>query len=431
LRTFVLGLGRYAEEITDVVSRISEVIVVEKDEGKISGFLREEKRREINLIKGNATDITLWRKIGPSREDAIISFLGEDITLDIARVLRKVFNFKGTFLFISKGDHEEKSFKELEIEVISVPDMLGAVIRNLIKGRGIVRYPVGIGKRKGEIAEVLITQDSPASYMRLSQLRQRGARIVLIYRDDEVILPRTDIRLYPGDRIIVAGQPRKVELLVGSILGGSSNFPLRWGTVGLLCDVKNHEQELEYLKERLKVREWKECKEFRSYEDAGILIEKASGSAVDRAFSDLKAPSLMLRGTHPYESVLISANTDALGFLLPNAVDFARLFGSKVYVLFVTSVDKMMSREEKEALESLKSFVDRAKLSSGLEINLIRKEGNPVRETLKLLRGKFNLLALGYIPGKRSSFFNPYTPHILAKKSPLTTLLVPEVNFER
>lgn len=112
-------------------------------------------------------------------------------------------------------------------------------------------------------------------------------------------------------------------------------------------------------------------------------------------------------------------------------MDLARIFGSEVYVLFVSRVEAFMPPEEKELLENLKVLVERARKTSGLEVHLIRKEGNPVRETLRLLKGKFNLLALGYTPGRRTAFFRPYVPQLLAQASPVSTLLVPEVNLER
>jgi len=438
VKTVILGLGRYVEEITEIVAGFSEVVVVEREGEKLMSFLEKEKSLEnLSVVKGSATDIELWvKEIDLSQVEAVISFLDSETTLAVARVLRKSFSFKGVFVFVAKERPEGKEFRQLNIETVSVPDVLGAILKNLLKGKGVVKYPVGIGMRKGEIVEVLITPSSPASYMKLSQLRQRNARIALIYREEEVILPRTDIRIQPGDRLLVVGQPQQVELFVGSLTSGISNFPLRWGTKGVLCA---EGEEAQYVKERLKVREWVKEKCFPESlpEDTGIVLLKDekggffSRSPVDKVFSSFKVPSLLMRGSNPYENILVSANTDALGFLLPNALDFARLFGSKVYVLFVTTVEKMISKEEKEVLESLKSFIERAKVSSGLEIELIRKEGNPVRETLKLLKGKFNLLAVGYVPGRRSSLFNPYTPHLLAKRTKLSTLLIPEVSFER
>ncbi|GEM_PF-157741 len=429
----VLGLGRYVEEITEIVAGFSDVIVVEREGEKLRSFLEKEKGIDnLRVVPGSATDLELWKeKIDLSSVEAVISFLDSETTLTIAKVLRKAFRFKESIIFVAKERPESKEFRELSIELVSVPDLLGAVLKNLLRSKGIVRYPVGIGMGRGEVAEVLITRSSPAVFLRLSDLRMRGVRVALIYREDRVILPRTDLRLQPGDRLLVVGEPSRIELFLNMVIRGEPNFPLKWGPKGISCNVKG--EEVDYVKEKLKVREWVEekCAEELPQEDAGIVLLDGKNPNVDLAFSGLRVPSLLLRGSFPYENILVSANTEALSFLLANVVDFARLFGSRLFILFVTSIEKMMTKEEKEILESLKSFVERTSDAVGLEVKLIRKEGNPVRETLKLLEGKFNLLAVGYTPGRRSRFWSPYVPHLLARKAELTTLLVPEVILER
>lgn len=47
-------------------------------------------------------------------------------------------------------------------------------------------------------------------------------------------------------------------------------------------------------------------------------------------------------------------------------MDLARIFGSEVYVLFVSRVEAFMPPEEKELLENLKVLVERARKTSGL-----------------------------------------------------------------
>ncbi len=437
----LLGLGRYVEEITEIVSKFSDVIVVEKEGEKLRAFLDKERNIEnLSVVPGSATDVELWReKIDINSVEAVISFLEETATLDVANVLRKVYRFEGTIVFVAKERPESEEFRKLKVEIVSVPDVLGAILKNLLKGQGIVRYPVGIGFRKGEVVEVLITESSPAVYMRLSELRQRNVRIALIYREGNVILPRTDIRVQPGDRLLVVGEPAQIELFINMVTKGLPNFPLKWGTKALICRVDPENKELLYLKDLLKVREWAEtdCEKLYETEDSCLLVfgRKSEGifsrSYIDEVFLYSRIPSIFLMGTAPYENILVSANTEALGFLLPNAIDFARLVGSRVFILYVTSIEKMMSKEEKEFFDNLKNFVERIKKVSSLDIKLIRKEGNPVRETLKLMKGNFDLLILGYTPGQKSTFLKPYTPHLIAKKSPISTLLIPEVSLER
>jgi len=422
----VVGFGRYTEEVVETVSEFSEVLLLGGEAPEPVG-----RAKGVRVITGSPTDLRLWRELNPSRLTAVVSLLDPQQSLDVARILRRVYRFRGAILFIAREEVSTEEFRKLRVEIVPVPEILGAILRNHLKGRGVVRYPVGIGLRKGEVVELLITESSPAVYMRLSEIRQRNVRVALIYREGGLILPRTDLRLQPGDRLLVVGEPSRVELFVRTVTEGAPNFPFRWGTEAHLCGAAG--EEVEYLREKLKVKEWVTggCEKIPPEGDAGILLfgkERESfwgKSYVDEVFLKAGIPSLFLKGTHPYRRILVSANTEALGFLLPNAVDFARLVGGELHILYVTPVEKMMGKGEREALRELESSAER------LGVKLIRREGNPVRETLRFLGEGFNLLTLGYTVGKRSSFFRPYTPHILARRSPVSTLLIPEVGFER
>jgi len=430
MSVILLGLGRYVEEIVEVVSAISDVVLVERDEARLRAFLEKAPVANLRALPGSATDVGLWKEVDLEAAEAVISFLSVEATLDVARLLRKALGYRGKIVHVSKARPDPQAVRELDLEVVSIPEVLGAILRNLLQGQGIVRYPVGIGLRKGEVVEVLITESSPAVYARLRELRQPGARVALVYREGSPILPRADFRIQPGDRLLVVGDPRGVEIFVGAVIRGEPTFPRRFGSVGALC--RAEDEEALYLKERLKVRDWVEaCEDPKGVAEVGVFLAR-DRDWVRRAFQEgYPFPSFHLRGTHPYRSILVSANTEALSPLLASAMDLARIFGSEVYVLFVSRVEAFMPPEEKELLENLKLLVERARKTSGLEVHLIRKEGNPVRETLKLLKGKFNLLALGYTPGRRTAFFRPYVPQLLAQASPVSTLLVPEVNLER
>ena len=431
MKVIILGVGRYVEDIVERVSEFGQLVLVERDRTKLKSFFeKEEELESLKVLEGNATDINFWEEeLKGEEEIAVISFLKEEATLKVAKLLRKALEFKGAIVFVAREKTQSRELADLEVEVVSVPDMLGAILRNVLKGRGVVRYPVGIGLRRGEVVELLITQGSPAVYMKLSELRQKNTRIALIYRDRNIILPRTDLRVQPGDRLLIVGEPSSVELFVSGITRGMSTFPRKWGNIGVLCGKTT--EEFEYVRGRLSLKEWREssCKDMGVEEETGLVV--AREGMIDRIFEGLEVPSIITRGSFPYKDILLSANTDAMNLLLPSVIEFAQLFNSKVYILFVSSIKKMMTPEEKELFQTLKSFVDRSRKVLKVEIELIKKEGNPVRETLKLLKGKFNLLALGYTPGRLSSFFNPYTPHLLAKKTRLSILLVPEVNFER
>lgn len=208
MSVILLGLGRYVEEIVEVVSAISDVVLVERDEARLRAFLEKAPVANLRALPGSATDVGLWKEVDLEAAEAVISFLSVEATLDVARLLRKALGYRSKIVHVSKARPDPQAVRELDLEVVSIPEVLGAILRNLLQGQGIVRYPVGIGLRKGEVVEVLITESSPAVYARLRELRQPGARVALVYREGSPILPRADFRVQPGDRLLVVGDPR-------------------------------------------------------------------------------------------------------------------------------------------------------------------------------------------------------------------------------
>ncbi len=115
-------------------------------------------------------------------------------------------------------------------------------------------------------------------------------------------------------------------------------------------------------------------------------------------------------------------------FTLVKSVSLLRfLSNSQADAILVVKPELSAGDRERERLKEVKALVERINGIYSLSLNLVVKEGNPVRETLKVLKN-YNLLIVGYEAGKKGSFFSPYSPYLVASKSPITTLLLPEVS---
>ena len=56
MSVILLGLGRYVEEIVEVVSAISDVVLVERDEARLRAFLEKAPVANLRALPGSATD---------------------------------------------------------------------------------------------------------------------------------------------------------------------------------------------------------------------------------------------------------------------------------------------------------------------------------------------------------------------------------------
>ncbi len=438
-RHIVIGLSKSGFRVIKNVADIFKVIVIEKDEDKLKELkTMTEGNPNISLVRGDGTSIYFWKhEVNIEEIESVILFVDYTLALEIGNLLRDIIKFEGPIVCIWRGGDIPEEFSKYQISVIDVPRLIFLSLLNLIKGGSLVRYAYGLGFEEGEIAEVTITETSPALKKPLKHLGMRNVRVVLIYRNGQVILPKGDTIVEQGDRIVVAGDPEYVKIFVEILVKGLPDFPLRWGNKLLYCSKRGRDmyEEINYLKSIMMVqsvirKDPSECEGVKYPDDTGLIVfdYKKRGflgiNMIDYVFKRVTTPVLFISNTYPYEEILISLNTDVKDLLMSSGIDIIRQSNAKGTVIYVATVEKMRTEEEQEYIKSLKSLISRYVNTYGMDIELKIKEGNPVRETLKEVEN-YNLLILGYRTGKVSSFFEPYTPHLIAKKSKVSTMLIP------
>ena len=437
----VIGLSRSGFRVIKNIADIFKIIVIERDESKLEELKAvTESNPNISLIKGDGTSIYFWKhEVNIEEIESVILFVDDELALEIGNLLRNIVKFEGPIVCVWRGGEIPQEFSKYRISVIDVPKLIYLSLLNIVKGGNLVRYAYGMGLEKGEIAEVTITETSPALKKSIKHLGMKNVRIVLLYRDNKIILPKGDTVIEQGDRIVIAGDSEYVKTFTDILLKGIPDFPLRWGSKLIYCpfNTSSSNEEINYLKSIMMIQSVirsisRECENAIYPEDTGVIAfdYKKKGllgiNMVDFSFKRITVPVLFLGGTHPYKNVLISLNTDAKELLLSSGIDIIRQANARGTLLYVATIENMRTEEEKEYIKSLRSVVNRYINTYHINIELKIKEGNPVRETLKEI-DKYNLLILGYKAGKTSTFFEPYTPHLLAKKSYISTLLIPSV----
>ena len=435
----IIGLSKSGLRVIKELSEISNLLVIERDEDKLKELKEAtEGSKKISFAQGDGTSIYFWKhEIDIENVNSVILFVDYTLTVEIANLLRNIVNFTGPIICVWRGGEIPSEFEKYQISVIDVPKLIYLSLLNQIKGSNLVKFAYGVGLEEGEVVEVTITETSPALNKPLKHLGMRNVRIVLIYRGEEVILPKGDTVIEQGDRLLIVGEPSYVKIFVEIILKGLPDFPLRWGNKLIYCSETNfsHYDEIDYMKSVMMIhsvvkKASKECEIGNQPEDTGILVFDYikrgfwSPSVVDTIFKRATVPVLLSKRTHPYENILISLNTDGRDMLMSSGIDIIRQANAKGSIIYVATVENMRTEEEKEYIKSLRSMVSRYTKTYNMDIELKIKEGNPVRETLKELKG-YDLLVLGFRTGKTSTFFEPYTPHLLAEKSNISTLLIP------
>ncbi|MCP5054922.1 MAG: hypothetical protein GY940_47590 [bacterium] len=109
----------------------------------------------------------------------------------------------------------------------------------------------------------------------------------------------------------------------------------------------------------------------------------------------------------------------------------ARLLDIAFHVLYVTLPKEMRDGKEEDQLNRRRQIVADFEgiYKKTIDYNVL--EGNPIRKTLAYLEPLQNhILVVTANPEAPSSIFKPNVPYLLAKKSRLSTLVIPGTNTD-
>ena len=104
------------------------------------------------------------------------------------------------------------------------------------------------------------------------------------------------------------------------------------------------------------------------------------------------------------------------------AVDLSRQFGASLSAL--TVIDPHADSNDKQELEKLPKQIAQIARSSGVEVEKIIDNGNPIH-TIRKHAASYDLLILGYSQSSRNTIFKPDISMHLLHQTPCSTLFIP------
>ena len=477
MKILLIGLGRFGGAIAKrLLQQGHQILAVEADPSVVETFFKSLEREgikpdRIRVCIGDATSLLVWEYLDLSEFDLIISSLRSgSFNKTLCEIVRDIYrNWEIPVVVLSFDYSYERYFSNYNCRVFLLPEIAanfveGLTLKNIVK-------PIGIGLGRNEILEAVVSPKSPYTKVPIYPNRLRHWRLGLVYRGDRILLPRRRILLRPGDRVILLGDDPQVVLEVAKAMAlGEPQFPLSFGE-NLIAALRRGE--LHYLKEYYYI--WKHSRvknivfftdvrnreeltkqvEDRNFLNA-VLLEgwKGYGVVFDRSvqgnfsaglvstpyrrkglffhnvnlksFFKQETPFLVPRLSFPYRRVLVSLNCENPQGMIEQVFELFQLIkGERLTFAAVTLPDVLLPRKERIKLEKAFNLIEDYTKLYGLrqKVEVIRKEGNPKRKTLKLLKSH-DLLVVGYIPHS-IGFFDPYPPYLLAKASPKSVIGIP------
>lgn len=463
-KVLLIGLGFFEKNLITNIKETFKILIVDKD---------EENIKEINLIhpeietlKGDASSIITLKKIDFSLVSHIICSIKElDVVNEIYRMLRNTLNVDSPIIHIAYEDNFQEKLNEKNITIVNPLDVGSQIILNKID-KNLIK-PVNIGKGSGEIIEVTIKTASYLTGRKLKYLRPKFWHVSMIYRNNEYVIPTGEIKLKIGDRVIIAGNPKVLENIANLLIKGNPQFPLQYGKNILYPLEKTNESclmeaalwlkqtnadKIQYVPYHNQIpKEMADNLEVYSNEfqlsegvtlfkdifklqlDTGLVFLKLKtffkNARIKTCFKYTKTPVLISKSSNPYNRILLSLNNINPTIALETGIEISRLLNIPLELAFITKPDEMQTDADVQLLNEIDGIIKDFQNIFKTEFKLYKYEGNPVKETLKILKEDLNsLLIVVFDPSESTKLFNTNSPYLLAKKSPTSTLIIPGEN---
>ena len=466
-KVLIFGLGYFGKAFLKTLAGEWDVTGVDINESRID--LLQGKFPGVKYHNGAAGSLSTWKKIDLDGLKFIISTLrDEDLNLELCQIARETFDLGIPIIILVNGDIDKKKFAPFNVSLLN-PLKPGTDL--LLKELGQnVTHAVNVGLGQGELIEVGIKARSHLVDRKLKYLQPKQWHISALYRNSQLIMPCGTCTLKVGDRVVLVGDPKVLENVTTILLKGLPQFPLQYGNnivFPLHVSFSVNMDEAIYWQKTFKARRiqfvpfkkklspaftdkiktqveqfdiekpielFKEI--FTFSPDTGVLVVPACKGCLKyfrtrKTFNKSRKPFLLSRLTFPYEGVVISLCGPDPIQAMQTGIEIAKLLEKPYRVVYVTLPKEMRGREEDERLRWRRHIISDFEGIYKKTIDYKVLEGNPVQQTLTYLKPlKNHLLVITTNPGERLSFFSPNVPYLVARKTHLSTLVVPEAETD-
>ncbi|MEI8349436.1 MAG: NAD-binding protein [Candidatus Omnitrophota bacterium] len=220
MHIIVIGAGKVgyflAKRLSDNKHTVS---LIEKDQAVCEEIA---KQLEILVINGDGCDPQILEQAGVVRADVLAAVTGDDEdNLIICQLAKEKFNVRRTVGRVNNPDNE-KTFAELGIDVpVDDTKIIAKIIEEEVSFSDFVNL-LSFKRGKLAIVRVDLPPDSPVIHKPIQEIAwPQNSVLVSVLRAEEVLIPKGDTMLEPGDDVIaltlVGNEPQLLSLLIGRL----------------------------------------------------------------------------------------------------------------------------------------------------------------------------------------------------------------------
>lgn len=216
----IVGAGKVGYFLAKrLVSNKHTVAIVERDKTLCEDVA---KQLEILVINGDGCDPRILEEAGITRADVLAAVTGDDEdNLIVCQLAKEKFNIHRTVGKVNNPDNEH-TFTELGVDVaVDNTKIIAKIIEEEVSFSDWVNL-LSFKRGKLSIVRVDLPEDSPIINKPIQEIQwPENSVLVSVLRGEDVIIPKGDTVLKPGDDVIaltlVGSEPQLLSLLVGKL----------------------------------------------------------------------------------------------------------------------------------------------------------------------------------------------------------------------
>jgi len=218
VRVVIVGAGEVGSNIAEGLADSHDVVVIDADASLVDELTYDQ---DVLAMHGDGTDIDVLREAGIGEADMLIASTDLDETNIVicgtAAVLGDAFTIARVKRpqFLRTWENEQGAFG---VDFMVCTDLLAA--ENIV---GVIGLPTArdvdtFADGLIQMAEFEIPADSPVANQTVSEAdRFDSLTFAAIIRGEEIVIPRGETTIEPGDEVVVIGSPNSARAFSAAI----------------------------------------------------------------------------------------------------------------------------------------------------------------------------------------------------------------------
>lgn len=213
----IVGAGKVGLNVARSLSNLGhEFVVIEQ---RRSRYRLLEAELEDHLQFGDGTEMWMLERAGIGRADLVVAVTGDDEDNIVIAQLAKLEYRVPKVVARVNNPRNQQTFDLLDVDAtICATTLMISMIQHELPSHQFV--PLLTMRRESlELVEIEVTEDSPAAYLLIDDMRlPSGVFVAAILRDGATLAARGGEELRPGDQLLCLLAPDKEKALISSLL---------------------------------------------------------------------------------------------------------------------------------------------------------------------------------------------------------------------